>query len=190
MTDFTAVYDYFSQHRPTQGQLWINDPRIWPLSGRSLVDRIQPGESVLDVGCGTNPFRGLIPGIVGLDPAYADADLQLEFLEYRAPQPYDVILALSVFNWGSNRDQHQHFLHMNRCLRPQGRVYLRLNPWCWGSRRRPTDQSLMWPYHWTPSRVRNWSQHTGFALKDLRWDRNPVGDKWQIYAELEKTVNL
>jgi hypothetical protein len=49
----------------------------YQFSGYSLIDKVQLGERVIDVGCGINPFKGHIPNLIGIDPAFPEADYQL-----------------------------------------------------------------------------------------------------------------
>ena len=43
-------------------------------TGFALVDKINPLESVIDVGCGLNLLKEHIAGLVGIDPVYPEAD--------------------------------------------------------------------------------------------------------------------
>ena len=45
-------------------------------TGWALINKINPGESVIDVGCGANPFKGKIPNLIGFDPAFDQADVK------------------------------------------------------------------------------------------------------------------
>jgi hypothetical protein len=42
----------------------------------TLAKKVQPEQWVLDVGCGGNPFKKLLPNVVGIDPARDEADLR------------------------------------------------------------------------------------------------------------------
>jgi hypothetical protein len=54
---------YFSTH-------WHSNIDQYEYSGWALLQKIKLSESVLDVGCGTNPFRGRIANLTGIDPAF------------------------------------------------------------------------------------------------------------------------
>lgn len=189
MLNLEPLFQYYSQDHKCfrqQSLRWFHSDQGWQRSGRSLIDRVQPHQRVLDVGCARNVFRDHIANLVGIDPAYPEADLQVSFLNHRPEIPYDVIFALSVFNWGYDLDQQRNFQHMHDLLAANGRAFLRLNPHCQGKRAARADQDLMPYYAWTFDRVKHWSQVTGFTVLDLQWDYFPLKDKLQIYAELEK----
>ena len=192
----TVIFEHYRQHHPTQARGWSKDPEQWPISGIRLAERILPGERVLDIGCATNVFKGLIPGVVGIDPAYEAADYQCRIEDFYPEQPFDVAFALSVLHWGTHADIEQQMTAMVRCLRPKSRIYLRLNQEArgggnWGTEIHPRqhDQYPVMktedcrPYYWTEHRVRWWADHMGYAVTELCWDYNAPADRRQIFTE-------
>ena len=66
MIDQAQLNDYF-------GNTWRHNHiaiEEFNLTGLSLVNEIKEEGRVLDVGCGSNPFKGLIKNLVGIDPAF------------------------------------------------------------------------------------------------------------------------
>jgi trans-aconitate methyltransferase len=106
--------------------------------GEALVDRLdpQPGEHVLDLGCGTGHLtaeiaqRGAITE--GLDPdpqmlsqaraayphlAFREADART----FTTGQPVDAVFSNATLHWVPERDQQQVLDRVHRALKPGGR---------------------------------------------------------------------
>ena len=80
---------------------WKSNLDQYQYSGWALIDKIQPNESVLDVGCGFNEFKTRILNLTGLDPANDRADVKLPIEEYSPPYKFDVALCLGSINFGN-----------------------------------------------------------------------------------------
>lgn len=62
------------------GNVWrLNHYSIeeFKYTGLGLTNQILETDRVIDIGCGPNPFKGLIKNLVGIDPAFPEADYQL-----------------------------------------------------------------------------------------------------------------
>ena len=133
--DYTlgSITDYLDTQysRRFFGQVWRPRTEDYVYTGFSLVDEIcsHNPQSVLDVGCGYHPFRGLIPNLVGIDPYNSAADYMVDILEYRVePESHDHIIALGSINFNSKADVEKRFAHCVELLAPGGRMYFRVNP--------------------------------------------------------------
>jgi len=62
-------------------------------SGLSLANKVSDRDHVLDVGCGLNPFKGLIKNLVGIDPAFEEADYKISLEDFvsSSNEKFDVI---------------------------------------------------------------------------------------------------
>lgn len=74
-------------------------------TGESLIEKVNAlnPESVLDVGCGLNLFKGKIKNLVGLDPYNSAADINQDLFHYCMSNPdkqHDVIICLGSINFG------------------------------------------------------------------------------------------
>ena len=71
-------------------------------SGYQLVDYVndQKPNSVLDVGCGYNKFKGKIHKLIGVDPYNNSADIKLALEELSTTMKFDIVLALGSINFG------------------------------------------------------------------------------------------
>lgn len=112
-------------------EIWRPRTGDYDHSGWALVDEINQlnPKSVLDVGCGYNPFKGRIQNLIGIDPYNEAADYEVDILEYKiTPGTHDVIMALGSINFNSKDEVEQRFAHCVSLLKPGGRFYLRANP--------------------------------------------------------------
>jgi hypothetical protein len=195
-----VIFEHYKTRRQNTSRGWREDPSVWPLSGLSLADRIQPGERVLDVGCANNVFKQLLPNVVGIDPAFAAADHQSRIEDYAPEDLFDVAFCLSVFNWGTHNDIQRQIAATVRCLKPRSRIYLRLaqNAQGAGSRQglvtlKQRQQSGLFmdpdqcvPYCWTEHRVRWWADHFAFRVTELCWDYHRRADRYRLFSVWER----
>ena len=71
------------------GNIWYHiagNRQQFDKTGLALIDKIKEGETVIDVGCGANPFKGRIPNLIGIDPAFDQADVKCGIDEYETDQ--------------------------------------------------------------------------------------------------------
>lgn len=146
-------------------------------SGKSLINKINPGERVIDIGCGTNPFKGLIPNLVGVDPAFDQADYKVTLEDFETTETFDVAFCLGSINFGSKDNIEKQIAKVISLLKPNARIYWRCNP---GQQDHPSDECKnIQFYPWTiPEHVRL-SEKFGFRLMQCQWENN---DR-RLYAE-------
>lgn len=129
MTDrITQVKQHFSKSNYSRNR-WATHTK----SSANLIPWLQEQNPrfVLDVGCGTNPYKEHVPNLIGMDAAnYPEADINLaceEVHELGIFQPgcADIVLALGSINFGSREDvENQISLCIDWC-RPGGHIVLR-----------------------------------------------------------------
>lgn len=93
-----------------------------------VASQIKDDEWLLDVGCGYNPFKKLVKNVFGIDPAFDNADVKTTIEDFDPPRQFDVATCFGSINFGSREDIKNQIAAMVRCLKPQGRVYWRVNP--------------------------------------------------------------
>lgn len=161
--------NYFSR-------FWNSRLETYKYSGLSLVDRIAPEEHVLDVGCGRNPFKTLIPNLVGIDPAFSEADVQTTIEEYKTDQLFDVAFCLGSINFGTEDQIIRQIEAVIALLKPQARIYWRCNP---GLNDHPNlECSFISFYPWNVDRHQALAERYGFQVVDVQQDTNN-----RIYVE-------
>jgi hypothetical protein len=150
------------------------------LTGYNLIEKIEPGESVIDVGCGSNPFRGRIPNLVGVDPAFPEADYQMtleEFVNRGVIQRFNVAFCLGSVNFGTHQDVENQIALLMRVMRTRDtRIYWRCNPGVHDHGNPEFDSVPV--YAWTFEDHIEWAEKFGYEIRELEWDTNN-----RIYAE-------
>lgn len=113
------------------GEIWKPRTDDYNYTGWALaeeINRLDP-KSVLDVGCGYNPFKGRIKNLVGIDPYNNCADYMVDILDYKvAAGSHDHIIALGSINFNDREEVERRFAHCVDLLSKGGRFYLRANP--------------------------------------------------------------
>jgi len=151
-------------------------------SGWSLVDRINDmnPDSVLDVGCGFNRFKGKINNLWGIDPHNAAADEMISIEEYHGPQ-VDVVMALGSINFGHEEliDRQMDILD---CIWKK-KAFFRVNPGIehnWNS----DWDGIVW-YPWTQEKVYALAERYKYNVDRFETELT-VQDHKRYYFELSK----
>jgi hypothetical protein len=149
-------------------------------TGYALIDKIQEGERVIDVGCGINPFKGEIPNLIGIDPAFPEADIKLSLEDYVATynvERFNVAFCLGSINFGLQVDIENQIELLTRILRTKGsRIYWRCNPGRKDHGNRECEEIPF--YDWSFDEHYRLAEKFGFTVAELEWDTNN-----RIYAE-------
>lgn len=148
----------------------------WQYSGYTLLDKISPDESVIDIGCGRNLFKPYLPKLIGVDPATDEADYKLPILEFETLEKFDVALCLGSVQFGDIDNIRAHLLKISSLLKPTGRIYWRCNEKPWLPK---------WFFKWSFDLHKTLSEEFGYDLKECKWDYYTVDDDrgYRIYAE-------
>ena len=129
--DLTADIDTKYAARFWGGGVWQPRTDIYQYTGWGIVDEINKRNprSVLDVGCGYNPFKPRIPNLVGIDKFNNSADYMVDILEYNVePNTYDAVIVFGSINFGDYGDVSARFRKVFELTAPGGKIYVRANP--------------------------------------------------------------
>ena len=168
MNDFN-LNDYFAT-------TWQSKLDKYKYSGWTLVDKIQPSETVIDVGCGFNEFRGRIPNLIGIDPANAMADYRISVEGFQSAERFDVAFCLGSINFGDEVTILNQIGHVVRLLKPTARIYWRCNPGNFDHGNEECKNIDFYP--WTIEKHTELAEQFGFKLSIACWDSEN-----RIYAE-------
>lgn len=156
-------------------------------SGWALVHKISSDESVLDVGCGVNVFKGKIANLVGIDPVAKEADVKSGIEEYATDQKFDVALCLGSFRYGTR--EHIEFMinKLVSLLKPAARIYWRCRPTGTGyGPHGTTDVNGADIFFWSEQDHIEWAEKFGFELVQLKRERTDSAVRVRIYAEWQR----
>jgi hypothetical protein len=168
-------FDKVWRHTPFNN---LNNPT---LSGLALLDKIKPTETVIDIGCGVNGFKKYLPNLVGIDPAFPEADHQLTLEEFskQSNAKFNVALCLGSINFGDKTYIEQQIGLVTNLLQPSGRIYWRCNP---GLQDHGTAEcKYIEFYPWTFEEQIRLADKFGFKILEMRWEKHS-----RIYAEWKK----
>jgi cyclopropane fatty-acyl-phospholipid synthase-like methyltransferase len=172
MTSQTYLNNYFNT-------IWRHRNRNfdqYEFTGWALVDKIKPNERVLDVGCGDNPFKGLIPNLVGIDPAFPEADVNCTIEEFESDQLFDVAFCLGSINFGAKETIERQIAKVLLLVKKGGRIYWRCNP---GRQDHGnTECEAIDFYPWSIEEHVRLCDTFGCRLVECRWDNGK-----RLYAE-------
>ncbi len=149
-------------------------------SGLEILTKISDDDSVIDVGCGRNPFKGKIKNLLGVDPAFDQADVKCTIDEFNSESTFDVALCLGSINFGSKEDIERQITKIVSLLKPKARIYWRCNP---GRTDHPDPGcELIEFYPWSLEEHVRLSDMFGFKLVECVWEQNGR----RIYAEWQR----
>jgi hypothetical protein len=158
---------------------WQQDFSKFTFSGWELLNRIDANESILDVGCGYNPFKKHFKNVYGIDPAIDAADELTSIDDFVSDKKWDVVLVLGSLNFGTKdlvKSQVEKAVHY---CKSGGRIYWRQNP---GDNDHPYDGiDTITFFGWTFEDNYEWAKEFGCKIVEVRWD---TGNR--IYAEWKK----
>lgn len=155
--------NYFSQH-------WRGHLNLYQYSGLGLVKKIKSEEWVLDVGCGINPFKRLIKNLIGIDPAFEQADYQTTIEDFQIDKRFDVAFCLGSINFGNEETIKKQINCVVNLLKPNARIYWRVNP---GRKDHGNKEcQLIDFFPWSPQLLKDYAGEFGFQLVDIKQDLN------------------
>ena len=168
MNEFN-INDYFAN-------IWKSNINQYEYSGWALVDKIQPGETVIDVGCGYNEFRGRIPNLIGIDPANALADYRISIEGFQSIEQFDVAFCLGSINFGDKLTIMNQIACVVNCLKPTARIYWRCNPGFADHGNEECKEIEFYP--WSIDEHVKLSELFGFRLMTCCWDNDRIYAEW------------
>ena len=153
--DKEFIKEYFGKH-------WTSRTSSYTYSNHNIASKIKPNERVIDIGCGNNEFKSLIPGLVGIDIINPNADIIVDFDSYTPDEKFDVALALGSIQYGNEQDIQQQLAKLADILNPVCRVYWRTNT---GVRDHKSELVNLVPYYpWTTELHHQHAKEFGFKV--------------------------
>jgi len=164
--------DYFTNH--WKGRSLHN----YKYTGWNLIDEVKEHETVLDVGCGENPFKGHIKNLYGIDITDIGCDENIAIEDYKPKTKFDVAFCLGSINFGDWNTVVKQINCLTRdCLKEKSRIYWRLNP---GNRDHDNDKVGEVPFfNWNINHHVMLTQLNGFQVTAWMPDNNRIYAKWE-----------
>jgi hypothetical protein len=168
--------EYFSKH-------WVSGDSRGLTSPARISTFINDDEWLLDVGCGTNPFKSLVKNVIGIDPAFAQADYKCTIEEYEPNRLFDVATCLGSINFGTSEIIERQIEKVVSCLTPSSRIYWRLNP---GRRDHDNKQCLDISFFpWTFDKLNVFAKKHNYVQTVEKIDEHLTRPR--LYAEWHRT---
>lgn len=171
--DQEYLNDYFRNH-------WKPNIDAYTYSGyKQISAKIYPHEWVLDVGCGYNPFKELLPHVIGVDPATDEADVRVTIEDFYATRRFDVATCLGSINFGDDAIIGRQINKVVSCLKDKSRIYWRLNP---GRRDHASEKCQGIPFYpWSFERLQIFAELHDYRQINEQTETN--GRVVRLYAE-------
>lgn len=123
--DRELLREYFGEYWPKQRiSNWMD---LYTWTGKRLIDEVEDHEHVLDVGCGSNPFKGKIKNLHGIDITDIGADEIVAIEDFKTEKKYDVAFVLGSINFGDWNLINKQVISLVNALKPKARIYWRCN---------------------------------------------------------------
>ena len=147
-------------------------------SGPLLAKKVNDNETVLDVGCGRNPFKSLIKNLTGIDPVTDQADYKVSLQDFTTTETFDVIFCLGSVMYGDYEDIKHQISKLCLLLKPNGRIY-------WRCAVGLADRHPDIGFNWTEELHHSLASEFGFELVDLQTEYSAAVEPEfkKLYAE-------
>lgn len=174
-----------NQHRLNQyfRTEWSGNTPYQKYAGPALIGKINPGERVIDVGCGDNFFKGKIPNLIGIDPANDLADIHSTLEDFTTDEKFDVAFCLGSINFGEYTDILRQLEKLNSLMNSTARIFWRCNPGRQDHNTIGCKDITFFP--WSEELHYHFAEKFGFTVKMITWDTNLKTNRAsnRLYAE-------
>ena len=149
-------------------------------SGQWLVDRVNadnPNAMCIDIGCGSNPYKGKIKNLIGMEPGdWGNKDVQWSIqphmYKYFNDNVWDYAFAIGPLNHGDTNEIEEMLNTIHGCLRPGGRLI-----------------GLVKPANWAHLKVDPWRESRGLCYPWFRESIYMFADRCDFDFELEPVLD-
>ena len=142
-------------------KVWQPKTKKYKYSGLGIVDEVnslQPN-SVVDIGCGFNEFKGKIKNLIGVDPYNDRCDIKSTITNYVPEQKHDVAICLGSINFGGADKIVFELSHVvSAIVNPGGLIFFRANP---GKMHEAPEAKWIDFFEWTPEFIINTARVLG-----------------------------
>jgi SAM-dependent methyltransferase len=160
--------------------VWTPNIDQYKYSGWALLNKIEPRDTILDVGCGYNLFKQhLGKRLLGIDPFNDAADIRVSIEDFESSNQFDVALCLGSINFGNEETILTQIEKVVSLVKPGGRIYWRQNP---GQQDHNNEECKnIQFYKWTFRKNLNYAASYKCDVQLIAWDNGR-----RIYSEWTK----
>ena len=110
-------------------EIWTPSTDVYNHSAYArIAETITDTDLLLDVGCGTNPFKSLVKNVVGIDPARDEADYKITLESFEYHKKFTVATCLGSINFGNEESISNQISKLVSLMADESRIFWRLNP--------------------------------------------------------------
>lgn len=176
MHNQNLLNQYFSKHWVPSNPRGLTNPL-------RIATFIKSDEWLLDVGCGANPFKPLVKNVIGVDPAFEQADFKCTIEDYEPNRLFDVSTCLGSINFGTIDVIEIQIAKVVSCLASKSRIYWRLNP---GRHDHDNEECLHIPFFpWTFEKLNMFSKKYNYLQTVELVEQHLTRPR--LYAEWHRT---
>lgn len=172
-----AITEYFANH-------WKSVSSRGLTSHAVIAEKINDDEWILDAGCGSNPFKALGKQVIGVDPAFNQADVKCTIEDYVPDRQFDVATCLGSINFGTEEVIARQITKVVSCLKPTSRIYWRLNTGRYDHDNEECQDIPFFP--WTFEKLREFADKYKYVQTVEKIDEHPTRPR--LYAEWHRTT--
>ena len=151
------------------GKVWYPETKKYKYSGLAIIDEVNAmnPESVIDIGCGYNEFKGKINNLIGIDPYNNKADIKTSVEDFKTDKKFDVAICLGSINFGGSQKIIEEVEKVINLVKDGGYIYFRVNP---GEQHSAPEARWINFYDWDPVFISNVANAFNCELITLRQD--------------------
>lgn len=165
------LVDYF-------GNSWKPNYDKFKYSGWALLDKIDPEETILDIGCGFNLFKPHFKNLYGIDPANEEADEVVSLEDFNSVgNQWNVLLCLGSLNFGNRNTVEAQVEKAVSLCKSDGKIYWRQNPGVGDHPWKGVEEVKFFP--WTFDDNYYWAKKYNCEVVECKWDTgNRIYSEW------------
>jgi len=153
-------------------------------SGFALLNKITDDDTVIDIGCGCNPFKGKIKNLIGLDPANDAADVKVAIQDYETDQKFSVAFCLGSLTHCVAEEFEERLAKVVSLMLPKSKIFFRVHPMVGnGMSTLPAQFTDLPLYRWSPEVMRRHAAKYGYTVIDMQDEFHPEAGVKRTYIE-------
>jgi len=153
-----------------------------------VVDRIVDNKSVIDVGCGFNPYKKFNPNLVGIDIVNEGADVVCDILDYDAMGiKYDIAICYGVLHFNSYDWIRERLEWVVNNTKPKSEILMKVNP----TRKEELafdmrTSDVVWFDKWNHGLAEHFADIYSLEISNWREWRNPHDNSLRLKFDYRK----